>query len=285
MAPPWCIAPRQATREAAVRYGAFVRVGSLPIVPLALLAALLAGCAAPSVDAVKAGPLVPGDANGDGRFDISDPIYVTRNLFDKGPAPVCAAAVDMIPDGNVEVGDGLSLLATLFSPLPYLAPLASGACDSATTPSGAKADRLRWGFSGGGTTTVTLESMDRDVDGWSLGVTADGCTIAAATTNGTVAADRFDGGQRAVGYENTRVTSAGAVSAVVLGWNVPARLAASPKPYDVLQLTLTKGDTCNCTLSLSNDVVGDGLAVATVVTAGGRSYLPELASAKVNVCK
>lgn len=174
------------------------------------------------------------------------------------------------------------MLGTLFSALPYIPPIADGACDSASALSKAPSGRLRWGFTGA---TLTLQTLDLPVDGWSVGVQASGCTLTGATTLGTVAADRFDGGTRALGYDNTRVTTEGAVSAVILGWSTPVRLEPRREPYEALALTLAKGDSCTCELTLTDALSGDGQPVASVVSAGGRTYVPALVSEKVNACK
>lgn len=51
-----------------------------------------------------------GDANGDGRYDLSDVIFLLSALFVGGPSPGCADAADANNDGRLDVSDaGFSL--------------------------------------------------------------------------------------------------------------------------------------------------------------------------------
>lgn len=52
---------------------------------------------------------VPGDANGDGHFDVSDGVYYQRTYLAGGPAPVCVEAVDLTPDGIADFGDATAM--------------------------------------------------------------------------------------------------------------------------------------------------------------------------------
>lgn len=52
---------------------------------------------------------VPGDANGDGHFDVSDGVYYQRTFLAGGPAPVCGQAVDLTPDGVADFGDATAM--------------------------------------------------------------------------------------------------------------------------------------------------------------------------------
>jgi hypothetical protein len=55
-----------------------------------------------------------GDANGDGRLDLVDAVFLLRGLFAGGPAPRCAEATDVDNDGDVDVGDAVQVLGFLF---------------------------------------------------------------------------------------------------------------------------------------------------------------------------
>jgi len=64
---------------------------------------------------------VRGDANDDGKSDISDPIAVLGYLFLGGEAPGCRDAADGNDDGAVDLSDGVGMLLALFggaAPLP-----------------------------------------------------------------------------------------------------------------------------------------------------------------------
>ncbi len=72
---------------------------------------------------------VRGDTNGDGAFDISDPVNLLGILFILGtPAPTCVDASDINDDGAIDISDPVSALATLFvaGTPPLTAPF--GAC-------------------------------------------------------------------------------------------------------------------------------------------------------------
>ena len=71
-------------------------------------------------------PFRRGDANADGRTDISDAVEVLRFLFAGTAAPLCEDAADANDDGSVNVADAVSLLAYLFGGgPPPPAPFAS----------------------------------------------------------------------------------------------------------------------------------------------------------------
>jgi len=56
-----------------------------------------------------------GDCNGDGQFNIADPIFVLGYLFSNGPAPGCEDACDANDDGQINIADAIRKLAALFS--------------------------------------------------------------------------------------------------------------------------------------------------------------------------
>lgn len=55
-----------------------------------------------------------GDANADGRYDISDALTVFGYLFLGGAAPPCLEAADYEDNGALEVTDGIAILGNLF---------------------------------------------------------------------------------------------------------------------------------------------------------------------------
>jgi hypothetical protein len=63
------------------------------------------------IDGVR---FIRGDANGDGRTDISDSIYLLEYLFRGGPAPPCPDAGDINDDGQLDLSDPVYLLLYLF---------------------------------------------------------------------------------------------------------------------------------------------------------------------------
>jgi hypothetical protein len=56
-----------------------------------------------------------GDANTDGRVDITDALFVAGYLFLGGPEPPCRNQADANNDGVVDVSDSIHLLSWLFS--------------------------------------------------------------------------------------------------------------------------------------------------------------------------
>jgi hypothetical protein len=74
-----------------------------------------------------------GDANGDGRPDISDGMFVLNYLFQGGRSPACLDAADVNDKGGIDISDSIYLLAFLFNhgappPLPL------GSCGVDPTP-------------------------------------------------------------------------------------------------------------------------------------------------------
>ena len=68
--------------------------------------------------------LLAGDANGDGRLNVSDPIKVLTFLFAAAQIP-CIKLADVNASATVEISDGIYLLAYLFAggPTPLESPL------------------------------------------------------------------------------------------------------------------------------------------------------------------
>jgi hypothetical protein len=65
-----------------------------------------------------------GDANDDGRFNVTDAVWIIRGVIGSGPATACADAADANDDGLLDLSDPMYLLEFLFlagppPPAPY----------------------------------------------------------------------------------------------------------------------------------------------------------------------
>jgi hypothetical protein len=233
---------------------------------------------------------VAGDANGDGRFDVADVVALDRHLV-VGDAPVaCEAAAEVEPVGLLDLADVFAGWHALFTQGGGLPPLQDGACAGPAEDDPAPCGRLGWAFdtttAKDGQVRVTLWSPDLEVDGWSLGVRATGCAIAAASTSGTLAADAGAGGTLGVGLDLARTAPDGAVAAFVPDWLAPRAIAPDPDPRPVLALAIARpGSGCaTCSLAVSDDVAGAAGPVASRVVHAGRSYAPPGAEVQLEVC-
>lgn len=56
-----------------------------------------------------------GDADGSGRIDISDAVYLINRIFSGGPAPVTMFAGDPNCDGGVDISDVVTIISFIFS--------------------------------------------------------------------------------------------------------------------------------------------------------------------------
>ena len=77
----------------------------------------------------------PGDGNGDGTLDISDPIVILDFLFQGGEGFPCPAAGDANGDAAVDLSDAIRLLMYLFQGAP--APPGYSAGEPLECPAGA----------------------------------------------------------------------------------------------------------------------------------------------------
>lgn len=68
-----------------------------------------------------------GDTNGDGQFDVADPIFGIMYLFAGGAPPLCEDAGDANDDGALNIADAIHLLNALFEAGPP--PAAPGPLD------------------------------------------------------------------------------------------------------------------------------------------------------------
>lgn len=64
---------------------------------------------------VDPAPFVRGDANSDGRVNITDGVFVLNFLFAGGSDPLCEDAVDADDSGDIVITDGIFILNFLFS--------------------------------------------------------------------------------------------------------------------------------------------------------------------------
>jgi hypothetical protein len=71
-----------------------------------------------------------GDADGDGRVDLSDGVNLLNHIFLEGPRPRCADAADANDEGGLNLTTAVYLLNWLYlsgPPLPAPGPLDCGA--------------------------------------------------------------------------------------------------------------------------------------------------------------
>ena len=254
-------------------------------------------CAAPEVSAAPGW----GDANHDGVVDLSDGLWTTRALMHAGPAPACEAAMDLVNDDLVDVGDALLVYYHLYTANMAL-PGRTPSCDTVLDLTDPACGRFALALdapasvsaAAGATATaevhVTLQSPDLAVQGWSFGVHAEGCTISAATEAGTAGADANTdaAGKRNTGFLRMDLVSDGLVHATVLSWQHEVALPLQDDAWRLLTLTVsgaapTSGCT-PCTLGLTGELAGDGQPVQVVVAAGGWSYHPPVTDVTVDVC-
>jgi hypothetical protein len=74
---------------------------------------------------------IPGSANGDGRLDVADAIYILNYLFHAGPPFPCEAAADANADGVVDKSDAVYIINYQFDPPPggWPAPVLGTECE------------------------------------------------------------------------------------------------------------------------------------------------------------
>ncbi|MGQ9590710.1 MAG: dockerin type I domain-containing protein [Planctomycetota bacterium] len=85
---------------------------------------------------VEEGLFVRGNANGDGKVDIADPVWIVNELYRQGPPSACADAADANDDGFVDSSDAVYLMTWLFrsgseppAPFPRCGADPDGAAD------------------------------------------------------------------------------------------------------------------------------------------------------------
>jgi hypothetical protein len=75
-----------------------------------------------SIRTIEGRPILRGDANHDGRIDLSDSIFNLNFLFLGGPAPVCDDEADADDNGQLQLTDSVVILNTLFLGTVRIAP-------------------------------------------------------------------------------------------------------------------------------------------------------------------
>jgi hypothetical protein len=75
-----------------------------------------------------------GDANGDGRMDLSDAVFILGFLFIGGSAPGCMDAADVNDDQEVNIADAIFALSHLFTGGAAPPPPGARSCGSDETP-------------------------------------------------------------------------------------------------------------------------------------------------------
>lgn len=242
-------------------------------------------CAAPAAERV-----VAGDAQGDGVCDLADAVAVMRADFDRGPAPVCVAAVDLVPDGRALADDAHLVLQHLFEGTAVLPDLERSACADAEAWRDGPCATLAVGWDapeapGEGTFEIGVTlTADQAVEAWSLGVVATGCELVGASVDGTAAADATadPAGLRDFGYNATWLRRGEVTQAVVLG--LPDRVTLPTGAASRL-LTLEVSAGCGtCTLALTPDPTTYGEPVALTAVVDGYALPLPASSWSVEVC-
>lgn len=260
-----------------------------------IVALLFLGCTPDTChEPAKTGAPAVGDANADGAVDVADGIYLQRWLLRGGPAPACEARMDVQPNGVVDLGDSVVVWKHTFETSGAFPEIDVACADAAPPGNDLECGALTLGFVAPAETTtgfpafVTLTTPDLPVEGWQFGLSASGCSIASATTTGTVGADLRDGGVRSSGYGRVDVGNDGLVTAVALSWLDETVLAPSPDPYNILafnvDVTPPAAGCTPCVLSFVDTLKGPGAAVRTAIVHEGRASLPPKAPHTVNVC-
>jgi hypothetical protein len=267
-----------------------------------------------------------GDASRDGRVDLDDVVRIV-NIAAGAAASVCPDAADVNDDGVVLVSDAVALANYLYAPgaapaapfpacgldptLDVLVACVYPASSCVEQPRRAESPNFELRLEGGtkaaagipgtvvqlGTFTAGLCNGDGGaedegflVQAWSLSITASGCSITAATTQGTAGAESAidPAGHRSGGFEKTDLTSGaagrGVVSAVVLSFALPVRLperAVGPdcEPHPLLKLDVeavapAAGTTRDCVLSFADGLQGGGQPVPNLATTSAGAFLP-----------
>lgn len=244
-----------------------------------------------------------GDANRDGVLDVADPVRTLRALMDAGPAFGCADAQDAgYRDGLVDLGDALSLLYHLFvgnSALPDGDPDCVDPAAIEEAPCGrfllaVEGESSATAAQAGGSVeleaTVRLYNPDLPVQAWSLGLSAEGCSLVGASEAGTASADvRLDAaGRRDEGWHRSDLVDGRVLSSTVVSWARDLALPAQEEPWTLLSVAVQANAPASgcapCTLRLEDGLAGVGQPVALTLSVAGRSVPPPTAALVVEVC-
>lgn len=269
---------------------------------------LLGACGSAPVEEVCPLPVVEagkhGDANGDAVVDIADALMAYRALYDGGPSPVCDDALIYRPASFDPVFDGEDaqmMLSYLYEGIAE--PRRSPTCPRQPDPDAGTCGRVAWQWDvprrAEGTDTVTAEAtlallppaLESGIEGWSVAVASEGCTIDAVHVDGTVAGPWIgDEGPGMVtgGFVMARVDDGVATSAVLLDWLRTRALPASDSAHPVLMVEVSAPapdrGCAACTVHVIDGAPSPGQPVDSVVAIAGRSYRPALPSASISMC-
>lgn len=240
-------------------------------------------------------PAVPGrgDVNGDGALDVADAVALANARFRGGRAPACFAGADFNGDGRVELDDATRIATYLARGTQVRGPDPS-ICGPAIPWPAPECVPLGFRFlapSGSGrraTVQLAVESPEVDVQGWSVSVASEGCTVRRASTDGTRGAEVWDEppGLRHLGYTGTAAVRGGAVGLVILSFTedvvLPAGLAAQP----VLALEVeADGPGCRrCRLESGDGLTWEGQPMDAVLVVNGFAFRPEPAILDFELC-
>ena len=83
-------------------------------VPRKLIDGLIRKSSRPGLEPGRDAPFHRGDANTDGRSDISDAVFLMNYLHVRGPSPACLESADADDDGAINLADASYLLTWLF---------------------------------------------------------------------------------------------------------------------------------------------------------------------------
>jgi hypothetical protein len=238
-----------------------------------------------------------GDVNFDGVLDVADPIALQNHLFRGGLAPPCRAAANFDGDDQLELDDSSRVTTHLLAgAVPYSAFSAAACAGSTAWPAGA-CGAIGFGFEGPARVTtgtfeiaLAISTPTLVVQGWATSIRAAGCTITAASTDRTVAAEIWDSppGRRHLGYSASIPVPGGAISFAIMSLHEDITLSAGPVPTPIMRLTIEATPPASgcapCALSLADDLVWRGQPISTAIAVGGRAYVPEKITTTIQVC-
>ena len=217
-----------------------------------------------------------------------------------GPNPAlgCSECTIAYVDGLVGSGEAVDNEITLLNEA-VPSSLHSATIDICTTPFELSFDAPTQIDESAFTASALLDTTflgSVGAQGWSIGVSADGCNITGATTSGTAADLEENGGFRKSvdGFELTDLTTGpgneGAVSQVTLSVSDAVTLPSLNRPHTVLSLTVGatlpefSGDCAPCILSYKDGLAGTSSPVDNEVLFLGELTRPPTLSATVDVC-
>jgi hypothetical protein len=256
-----------------------------------------AGLPPPEVCPRGFGEIATGDINGDGVLDVADAIALQNNMFRGMIAPACRQAADWNNDGRVEADDASRITTYLVTGAQQRRTLPNNACDSANywpdgqcAPLALEIQAPNRVTSGDISVKFAIRSPVLEVQGWSLSLYSDGCTITSASPEGTTAAEVWDDppGIRHLGYNASRVVTDGAISYVILSFVEDITLDARAQATTILTVELQAGVPASgcteCKILGGGGLSWLGEPIDTTIVAAGYAYQPAVPEAVVQVC-